>query len=91
MSDAVNVFVDLHRLHSQQSSSQAAQIIYTILGIPPEDLKWLTEQNSVRTSGSSTTRGASAANQFVFPSSLVSIDGHQQHTTLPQSGERWDH
>ncbi|KAJ9132366.1 Cytochrome P450 55A1 [Pleurostoma richardsiae] len=38
-------------------------IIYTILGVPFEDLEFLTEQNAIRTNGSSTAREASAANQ----------------------------
>ncbi|KAK3391398.1 cytochrome P450 [Sordaria brevicollis] len=38
-------------------------IIYTILGVPFEDLEFLTQQNSIRTNGSSTAREASAANQ----------------------------
>lgn len=37
------------------------QIIYTLLGVPFEDLKFLTSQNSIRTNGSSTAREASAA------------------------------
>lgn len=36
-------------------------IIYTILGVPFEDLEFLTHQNSVRTSGSATAREASGA------------------------------
>ncbi|KAK3305867.1 cytochrome P450 [Chaetomium strumarium] len=36
-------------------------IIYTILGVPFEDLEFLTRQNSIRTNGSSTAREASAA------------------------------
>ncbi|KAK4121980.1 cytochrome P450 [Parathielavia appendiculata] len=36
-------------------------IIYTILGVPFEDLEFLTEQNAIRTNGSSTAREASAA------------------------------
>ncbi|KAL2263207.1 hypothetical protein VTK26DRAFT_7781 [Humicola hyalothermophila] len=36
-------------------------IIYTILGVPFEDLEFLTQQNAVRTNGSSTAREASAA------------------------------
>ncbi|KAL2024872.1 hypothetical protein VTK56DRAFT_3571 [Thermocarpiscus australiensis] len=36
-------------------------IIYTILGVPFEDLEFLTHQNAVRTNGSSTAREASAA------------------------------
>ena len=39
----------------------AAQIIYTILGVPFEDLEFLTQQNSIRTNGSATAREASAA------------------------------
>lgn len=42
------------------------QIIYTILGVPFEDLEFLTQQNSIRTNGSSTAREASAANQYVL-------------------------
>ncbi|KAK3902508.1 cytochrome P450 [Staphylotrichum tortipilum] len=36
-------------------------IIYTLLGVPFEDLEFLTQQNSIRTNGSSTAREASAA------------------------------
>jgi nitric oxide reductase len=36
-------------------------IIYTMLGVPFEDLEFLTQQNSIRTNGSSTAREASAA------------------------------
>ncbi|KAK4068160.1 hypothetical protein Trihar35433_6720 [Trichoderma harzianum] len=38
-------------------------IIYTILGVPFHDLEYLTQQNAIRTNGSSTAREASAANQ----------------------------
>ncbi|KAL6871607.1 cytochrome P450 [Trichoderma longibrachiatum] len=38
-------------------------IIYTILGVPFDDLQYLTQQNAIRTNGSSTAREASAANQ----------------------------
>ncbi|KAK3939203.1 cytochrome P450 [Diplogelasinospora grovesii] len=38
-------------------------IIYTILGVPFEDLEFLTGQNSIRTNGSSTAREASSANE----------------------------
>ncbi|KAL6918463.1 hypothetical protein FSST1_009958 [Fusarium sambucinum] len=38
-------------------------IIYTILGVPFEDLEYLTNQNAVRTNGSSTAREASDANR----------------------------
>ncbi|KAJ2898739.1 Cytochrome P450 55A2 [Zalerion maritima] len=38
-------------------------IIYTMLGVPFHDLEFLTEQNALRTNGSSTAREASAANQ----------------------------
>ncbi len=37
------------------------QVIYTMLGVPFEDLEFLTQQNSIRTNGSSTAREASAA------------------------------
>ncbi|KAH6623270.1 cytochrome P450 [Chaetomium tenue] len=36
-------------------------IIYTLLGVPFEDLEFLTQQNSIRTNGSATARDASAA------------------------------
>lgn len=36
-------------------------IIYTILGVPFEDLEFLTQQNSIRTNGSATAREASSA------------------------------
>ncbi|WZH45500.1 P450nor complexed with 3 Pyridinealdehyde adenine dinucleotide [Fusarium acuminatum] len=38
-------------------------IIYTILGVPFHDLQYLTQQNAIRTNGSSTAREASSANQ----------------------------
>uniref|UniRef100_A0A0D2Y7T4 Cytochrome P450 55A1 n=1 Tax=Fusarium oxysporum (strain Fo5176) TaxID=660025 RepID=A0A0D2Y7T4_FUSOF len=38
-------------------------IIYTLLGVPFKDLEYLTQQNAIRTNGSSTAREASAANQ----------------------------
>ncbi|KAI0004405.1 cytochrome P450 55A2 [Xylariaceae sp. FL0662B] len=38
-------------------------IIYTLLGVPFEDLEYLTTQNAIRTNGSSTAREASAASQ----------------------------
>ncbi|KAL2674079.1 hypothetical protein Neosp_012525 [[Neocosmospora] mangrovei] len=38
-------------------------IIYTLLGVPFKDLEYLTNQNAIRTNGSSTAREASAANQ----------------------------
>lgn len=38
-------------------------IIYTILGVPFEDLVFLTQQNAIRTNGSATAREASSANQ----------------------------
>lgn len=44
------------------------QIIYTILGVPFEDLQWLTNETEVRSSGSSSAREASAANQYVCSS-----------------------
>ncbi|KAK6697053.1 hypothetical protein SNK05_013600 [Fusarium graminearum] len=40
-------------------------IIYTILGVPFDDLQYLTQQNAIRTNGSSTAREASAANNLV--------------------------
>ncbi|RFU82112.1 cytochrome p450 55a1 [Trichoderma arundinaceum] len=38
-------------------------IIYTILGVPFDDLDYLTRQNAIRTNGSSTAREASSANR----------------------------
>ncbi|KAH6972413.1 cytochrome P450 55A3 [Ilyonectria sp. MPI-CAGE-AT-0026] len=38
-------------------------IIYTILGVPFEDLEYLTQQNAIRTNGSATAQEASLANQ----------------------------
>lgn len=38
-------------------------IIYTILGVPFDELEWLTKQTAIRSSGSSNAREASAANQ----------------------------
>lgn len=41
----------------------AGKIIYTILGVPFEDLEYLTQQNAIRTNGSGTALQAQAANQ----------------------------
>lgn len=41
----------------------AEQIIYTILGVPFEDLVYLTQQNAIRSNGSGTALQAQAANQ----------------------------
>lgn len=38
-------------------------IIYTILGVPFEDLEYLTQQNAIRSNGSGTAQEAAAANQ----------------------------
>ncbi|KAH7347436.1 cytochrome P450 55A2 [Plectosphaerella cucumerina] len=38
-------------------------IIYTLLGVPFNDLEYLTHQNAIRTNGSSTAREASSANK----------------------------
>ncbi|KAF6810483.1 cytochrome p450 55a3 [Colletotrichum sojae] len=38
-------------------------VIYTILGVPFEDLEYLTQQNAIRTNGSGTALQAQAANQ----------------------------
>jgi nitric oxide reductase len=40
------------------------QIIYTILGVPFEDLEYLTTQNAIRSNGSGTAQEAAAANQY---------------------------
>jgi len=40
------------------------QIIYTILGVPFEDLAFLTTQNAIRTNGSATAQEAALANQY---------------------------
>ncbi|RGP78397.1 cytochrome p450 55a3 [Fusarium longipes] len=45
-------------------------IIYTILGVPFEDLEYLTEQNAIRSNGSGTAQEAAAANQYVEASKL---------------------
>ncbi|EGU73321.1 hypothetical protein FOXB_16169, partial [Fusarium oxysporum f. sp. conglutinans Fo5176] len=37
--------------------------IYTILGVPFEDLEYLTKQNAIRSNGSGTAQEAAAANQ----------------------------
>ncbi|EFY88259.1 cytochrome P450 [Metarhizium acridum CQMa 102] len=39
-------------------------IIYSILGVPFEDLQFLTEQNAIRTNGSASAREASAASKY---------------------------
>lgn len=44
----------------------AGQIIYTILGVPFEDLKYLTQQNAIRSNGSGTALQAQAANQYAL-------------------------
>ncbi|KLU90901.1 hypothetical protein MAPG_09426 [Magnaporthiopsis poae ATCC 64411] len=41
-------------------------IIYTILGVPFEDLAFLTTQNAIRTNGSATSQEAAAANQTLL-------------------------
>ena len=41
-------------------------IIYGILGVPMEDLKFLTEQNAIRTNGSATASEASDANKMLL-------------------------
>ncbi|KAK7428056.1 hypothetical protein QQZ08_005488 [Neonectria magnoliae] len=38
-------------------------VIYTILGVPFEDLEYLTQQNAIRSNGSATAQEAAAANQ----------------------------
>lgn len=42
------------------------QIIYTILGVPFEDLEFLTKQNAVRTNGSSTASEAQLASDSLL-------------------------
>lgn len=39
------------------------KIIYTILGVPFEDLEYLAQQNAIRTNGSGTALQAQVANQ----------------------------
>jgi nitric oxide reductase len=51
----------LGRRLEEISTDAGGQIIYTLLGVPFEDLEFLTQQNSVRTNGSATAREASAA------------------------------
>jgi nitric oxide reductase len=41
------------------------QTIYGILGVPFEDLKFLTQQAAIRSNGSATATAASEANQWV--------------------------
>ncbi|GKT63862.1 cytochrome P450 55A1 [Colletotrichum tofieldiae] len=41
-------------------------IIYTILGVPFEDLEYLTQQNAIRTNGSGTALQAQSANQYAI-------------------------
>ncbi|KAF5020287.1 hypothetical protein F66182_7663 [Fusarium sp. NRRL 66182] len=55
-------------------------IIYTILGVPFHDLEYLTQQNAIRTNGSSTAREASAANK--------SVHVHGQMTLLETNIDR---
>ncbi len=38
-------------------------IIYTILGVPFDDLAFLTQQNAIRTNGSATARESATANK----------------------------
>ncbi|KAM7192404.1 Cytochrome P450 [Naviculisporaceae sp. PSN 640] len=52
-------------------------IIYTILGVPFEDLEFLTKQNAIRTNGSSTAREASSANQELLNYLTSLVDQRQ--------------
>ncbi|KAI8278668.1 Cytochrome P450 55A3 [Colletotrichum sp. SAR11_57] len=47
----------------READMNAWKIIYTILGVPFEDLEYLTQQNAIRTNGSGTALQAQAANQ----------------------------
>ncbi|KAI6765736.1 hypothetical protein HG530_006806 [Fusarium avenaceum] len=49
-------------------------IIYTILGVPFHDLQYLTQQNAIRTNGSSTAREASSANQELLDYLATLVD-----------------
>lgn len=51
------------RKEKQGYLHSSLQIIYTILGVPFEDLEYLTQQNAIRSNGSATAQEASAANQ----------------------------
>ncbi|KAL9489817.1 hypothetical protein ACSS6W_002094 [Trichoderma asperelloides] len=53
-------------------------IIYTILGVPFHDLEYLTQQNAIRTNGSSTAREASAANQGLLDYLANLVDQRMQ-------------
>ncbi|CAM1510622.1 Fc.00g009570.m01.CDS01 [Cosmosporella sp. VM-42] len=49
-------------------------IIYTILGVPFEDLAYLTEQNAIRTNGSATASEASSANKSLLDYLAALVD-----------------
>jgi hypothetical protein len=51
-------------LPKQSTADNCSKIIYTILGVPFEDLEYLTEQNAIRSNGSGTAQEAAAANQY---------------------------
>ncbi|KAK3385503.1 cytochrome P450 [Podospora didyma] len=53
-------------------------IIYTILGVPFEDLAFLTNQNAIRTNGSSTASEASSANQTLLDYLAQLVDKRMQ-------------
>ncbi|KAL8302923.1 hypothetical protein RB600_006682 [Gaeumannomyces tritici] len=46
-------------------------VIYTLLGVPFEDLAFLTTQNAVRTNGSATAQEAASANYWVIHRTLL--------------------
>lgn len=56
-------------------------IIYTILGVPFHDLAFLTQQNAIRTNGSSTAREASAANQELLDYLAKLVDERAKEPT----------
>lgn len=54
-------------------------IIYTILGVPFEDLEFLTKQTAIRSNGSSTAREASAANQQLLDYMAELVEKRAEH------------
>ncbi|KAB5536338.1 cytochrome P450 55A2 [Coniochaeta sp. 2T2.1] len=56
-------------------------IIYTILGVPFDDLEYLTQQAAVRSQGSSNAREASAANQGLLDYIAGLVDKRMEHPT----------
>lgn len=56
-------------------------IIYTILGVPFEDLEYLTQQNAIRTNGSGTAQEAAAANEELLTYLASLVDKRSEEPT----------